>query len=182
MGLVYSLADGNVLVQNFFKQSSANMVHVAESPLIKKEDVIVQERFDGRYVSFAHPSLYKPRSHETEFKKESNVLEKAFFSQEGMTTRKIVVTVEKLSRGKIEDSASYKLRVTYPERYKKEGFSYGEIQGVEFTADDSQSVEKVFFVQKENLLIIMAFSGLPVADDAIDTEAENIIRSIRWLN
>lgn len=147
----------------------------ADKPLFQEK-----ERFEGKYVSFAHYSSYVEKSHEIAEDEQSNILESAFFAQQDINSKKIALTVEKLSGGNMENSANYKLRATYPERYRQSEFYQNGIRGVEFSADGDQGNEKVFFVQRENILVILAITGFITGDEESETEAKELAGSLTF--
>jgi hypothetical protein len=147
----------------------------ANTPLLREK-----ERFEGKYVTFAHYSFYVEKSHEITEDKQSNILESAFFAQQDINSKKIALTVEKLSGGNMENSANYKLRITYPRRYKKSEFYQNGIRGVEFSTDGNQGNEKVFFVQKENILVTLAITGFITGDEESETEAKELVGSLTF--
>lgn len=147
----------------------------ANTPLLREK-----ERFEGKYVTFAHYSSYVEKSHEITEDKQSNILESAFFAQQDINSKKIALTVEKLSGGNMENSSNYKLRITYPKLYKKSEFYQNGISGIEFSADNDQEREKVFFVQRENILVTLAITGFITGDEESDFEAKELVGSLTF--
>lgn len=168
------------LFQHLNKPSIGNTRTLnVEQPIIA-EKLGENERFEGKYVSFAHLTSYKEKNHEIEQDEGKNVLERAFFSEGGINAKKIALTVEKLPGGNMEESANYNLRQAYPDRYKKEKFSQGETQGVAFSLSGQQSFEKVIFIQNGNLLAELALTSSFPSNDELDLEIENIAGSVIW--
>lgn len=176
------LGAGIYFIFALLKKPSVGNVRVldAEQPLIAEKPG-ENERFEGKYVSFAHLTSYKEKNHEIEQEEGKNVLERAFFSEGGINAKKIALTVEKLLGGNMEESANYKMRETYPDRYKKEKFSRGEVRGVAFSLSGQQSFEKVIFIQNGNLLTELALTSSLPPDDDLNLEIENVAGSMQWL-
>jgi len=165
----------------YLNKPAIGKVRVLEqSQPINKALLPEKERFQGKYVSFSHYSSYIEKSHEIAEDEQSNILESAFFSEQSINAKKIALTVEKLSGGNMENSANYKLRITYPERYQKSEFYQNGIRGIEFSTDGDQGKEKVFFVQKENILATLAITGFLSADEKSDSEAKDLIGSLTF--
>ncbi len=181
LAFIVLLGAGIYFILALLKKPSVGDVWVsdAEQPIIAEKPK-ENERFEGKYVSFAHFTSYKEKNHTIEEDEEKNILERAFFSEEEINAKKIALTVEKLPGGNMEESANYKMRETYSDRYKKEKFSRGEARGIAFSLKDQQSFEKVIFIQSGNLLAELALTSSFHSNDDLDLEIENIAGSVVW--
>jgi hypothetical protein len=181
LALLVLLGTGIYFLWQYLNKPAIGDVHVAEqSQAINKPLLPEKESFQGKYVSFVHYSSYIEKSHKIESDEKNNILESAFFSEQSINAKKIALTVEKLPGGNMENSANYKLRITYPQRYQKSEFYQNGVQGIEFSANNDQANEKVFFVQKENILVTLSISGLLSADENSDSEAKDLVGSLTF--
>lgn len=176
------LGAGIYFIFTLLKKPSIGNVRMSEikQPIIAEKPK-ENERFEGEYISFAHLTSYREKKHTIETEEGKNILERAFFSEEGINAKKIALTVEKLSGGNMEESANYNMRETYPDRYKKEKFRQGAVQGIAFSLNGHQSFEKVIFIQNGNLLAELALTSSLPPDDGLNLEIENVAGSIQWL-
>jgi len=164
----------------YFQQPASGQIRQLENQENATSEEITFERYEGEHFSFRHKMSYVLR--ESEKKPDANniFLEKAFFSDNAVNAKKIVMQVENLSGRTIDDSANYNLRQKYPKRFKEEVFAYGEIKGKYFLDTESDLFEKTFFIKKENYLIELSFLAPKGAEEEFGSEIEDILKSVQF--
>lgn len=163
---------------NMQKPVVSRNIRVIE-PAIEKKSEAAKERFESRYLSFVHSSSYKLKNHE-EADEANRVLERAFFAEEGVNSKKIALTVSHLESGNLEENADYTMRKTFPKKYKKGRFEKEEITAVVFSVNEASYFEKVYFLIKDGYLAEIAFSAPFAENQELENEADAIAGSVRW--
>ena len=145
----------------------------------KAEDV--PEAFTGKYISFVYSNKYTLKSHELAKEDKAIILEQAYLSESSAISKKIGLTIRSLPSHNLEDVPDYKMREINTKRYKKENFSEGNISGVSFVPADDGQFEKTFFVTHGDLLAIVSMTAPAFPNEALNKEANTIVKSLIWL-
>jgi hypothetical protein len=138
------------------------------------------ERFEGQYLSFRHRADYAVKAHNEAMPANGVIWETAFLATGEINSTRIALTVESLEKRKLEDTTGYNLRKMNPRKYREEKFFAGEFGGTAFTALESETYEKVVFLEHNNYLVAIALTGPNGSDAEKDQELKDIIQSIQW--
>ncbi len=148
-------------------------------PVIEKNPEIIMKRFEGDYLSFALRDSYVLKRH-TEEDQSGVVLERVFFSEREINSKKIALTVYRLADGGLEENPDYKMRKMYAGKYQQGRFQSGGIAAEFFSVFEASHFERVYFLTKDGYLAEIGFSAPSEADEELKAEADAIGRSVRW--
>ena len=159
---------------------SGEVITTNITPAEMEKAIPAFERFESKYLSFRHSADYVVKSHNDALPENGVIWETAFLATGEINSTKIALTVESLENRKLKDATGYNLRKTNPEKYREEKLAAGEISGIAFTASQSETYEKVVFVERDNFLVAIALTGPNGSDTEKDQELEDIVQSIQW--
>lgn len=182
IALVILIAIIAVAVYKFAQKPAQGVIKppVQDIQALQKADDAL-EVFTGKYVSFTHSNKYALKSHETAEDDKAVILEQAYLSESSAISKKIGLTVRSLPSHNLEDNPDYKMREITAKRYKREDFSEGNMKGVSFVPADDSQFEKTFFFIYGNFLAIISMTAPAFPSEALNKEADAIVKSATWL-
>jgi hypothetical protein len=133
------------------------------------------EQFDGKFITFAHPSTYIQR---TVKDPPASSLESDQFVVSGMINKLLTVSVTSLPSGKLADDASYYMRSIHPETYK---ITKVMVQGEPvMVALNSQDYQQAAFWAHGGKLLTFALSSVSMDSNDTNNEYQQMLQSVKW--
>lgn len=180
--IVALFAIGSVMVYIYAQKPARGTVKpVSQNQDLTTKSEDVPEAFTGKYLSFLYGNSFALKSHDIADEEGTVILEQAYLSEKSAISKKIGLTVRSLPTHKLEDCPDFKMRTMNSKKYKKEDFSLGSIGGSSFEVTDQGTFDKTFFLLHGDYLTIISITAPTLGDEKIETEADNIVRSISWL-
>lgn len=133
------------------------------------------EQFDGKHLSFARPITYEQRPPRPD---EAKSLESHTFISSGMISKVLLVTVNTLPSGRLEDDASYHMRTLNPDRYKIREIKVKE-EKVMIATNTAEHQQTAFWPHGGKLLTF-TLTGLSTDSATVNEEYEKMLQSVTW--
>lgn len=154
-----------------------------ETKAIKDEKV----RFNGKYLSFAHSSKYKPTASENAAedkdalkKEKSSFLDSVLLvSYSSIFSKKLAMSVQELPSGNLEDNASYKMRLSKPSVYVKSTLTVNN-ENVDVFTSDADVKEQGVFLRHNGIIVSVVLSSTNDSLENMRDELSTIVKSIEW--
>lgn len=146
-------------------------------PEMQTQDVqeVELEQFDGKYISFAHPTTYMQRVVKDP---PPGSLENEQFVVSGMINKLLTIAVNNLPSGKLDDDASYHMRSIHPETYK---ITKLQVQGeTVMLAVNATDYQQAAFWAHGGKLLTFAISSVSMDTSDTNNEYQQMLQSIKW--
>ncbi|OIQ04350.1 MAG: hypothetical protein COZ86_02365 [Candidatus Moranbacteria bacterium CG_4_8_14_3_um_filter_41_13] len=176
--IIFILLFGGIYILWLFLQSPA--IGVIRTSSLPKEEAFdtgtETKQFVGTSFSFSYPGRYKERAHT--LPEAGPVEESIFLSATDVEGKKITLTLEKRDADTLDASPSFQMRQNDKKTYTKSSFKWDGLDRVLFIKD-SQVFEKILFLQRKNLFLIISVSS-PFSLDTLSQDLEDILTNLKW--
>jgi hypothetical protein len=181
LAILVLIAAIGILIYLYSQKSAVGKVLPSKSESLLKKNDVVPESFSGRYLTFLFAPNFVVKSHDISQNPDDIFMERAYLSENTVSSKKISLTIRKLMNNNLNDIPDYQMRVNSPEKYKMEKYSADKIKGVYFVPAGETQFEKTYFFQNGNILAILSFIAPAMPDETLNKEADTIANSISWL-
>jgi hypothetical protein len=182
LGFLLIFITAGLVIYRYAQKSAEGVIKPLKiDPLAVSKDNAVPESFMGKYLTFLYSPEYELKSHETAEDSQAIFLERAYISEKTATSKKISLIVRSLPTHNLQNVPDYQMRENTPKKYKKENFSAGSVQGIDFVPAEESQFEKTYFLIHGDYLAILTFMAPALADETLNKEADTITKSISWL-
>lgn len=172
--LLVIAAAGLWLWLKFQTPSEGRIKSTTPEESVATEPELGYKTLDGKFVRFEYNDKYQTQP---PLKTDTNSLEQHYLFILTPFSKHFTVAVEKLPHGDLAENSSFKLRQTYPDKYKIEELALPNAKG-KLTSNKAVT-EKVAFIVKDDLSATIALTSAGGSDD-LDQEMSQVLASFEW--
>lgn len=135
--------------------------------------------FSGRYFSLTVPNSYQEKIHETP--DNGNVLERVFFSEEDVSSRKIAIVAEKRPENGLHELTAYVFRDTTTDQYEKRTIHQSDGTGVPIFLKKDPVYEITGFLEQGDAIISISLSSAIRTTDSLMADFLDVLSALRLI-
>lgn len=147
-------------------------------PTITRPERVELKQFDGTHISFALPITYIEQS--VRRQPSPSELEGRTFISSGMVSKVLTIVVSKLPSGRLEDDASYTMRMQDKAKYQLQEIVVKNEKVAIFTNTDTQQMQQTAFWAHKDKLLSFTLSGTATDVETTKAEYRSMVETLSW--